>query len=893
MSHNLHAGHSAGFYLVRSRAFYVLGIAVLAGVALQLGQAQLWPLEVYGAGLALVLGAALLCSWAWQGRWTAPRPAFVERIPRPARQLVAPLVLGLSGILLGLILGYAYAGWRAWGMQAQQLSPALDGQVLRLTGRVQDMVQATEWGQRFRLAVQDPPPGVPPLLMVSWNGGVEAGQTRMQAPQPVEVQSPSGDQEAPPTESDNTASDNMPTWQLSQGPPVLLPGDVWQLSLRLKPVHGQHNPGGFDSELWAWEQSLGGTASVRARAGDTPPKRLSRGWARPIERLRQTLRDRLLAYLDAPVPGRNASPQGLWAGVLAALLVGDQNAIHRAQWDVFRATGVAHLVSISGLHITLFAWLAGWLISRLWRMSPRLCLLVPAPRVAPLGGCVCAALYALLSGWGLPAQRTIWMLVAAVWLRQSGRRWPWPRVWLMVMLIVVAGDPWALLSAGFWLSFVAVAVLIASSTGPAGPPEAPAPEGQVLGTMSYRMWRSFVQQSRSALREQGLITLALAPLTLLLFQQQSLVGLLANLLAVPWVTLVVTPLTMLGVLHPYAWDLAYLAVQGLGACLQAMAQWPYAVLTVAAAPLWLSVMGVLGACILVLPLPLALRALGLPSVLMVLLWQAPRPAQGEFEVVFSDIGQGNAVLVRTHHHTLVYDSGPRYSSESDAGHRVLLPTLRHTAETPDLLLVSHQDNDHSGGAESLLAAFPEMDYLSSLPPEHQAAQRKTPRRCYSAQEGGQAWEWEGVQFQVLHPQLQDYEQARVRANALSCVLHISNGRQTVLLAGDLEAAQEERLVAQQAERLPADVLLVPHHGSKTSSSGVFLDAVHPRIAIVQAAYRNRYGHPAPRIMQRYEIRGIKVLDSPHCGAALWQSVQAAQGQCSRHIAPRYWQHRVP
>ncbi|MEP6792066.1 MAG: DNA internalization-related competence protein ComEC/Rec2, partial [Ramlibacter sp.] len=553
-----------------------------------------------------------------------------------------------------------------------------------------------------------------------------------------------------------------------------------------------------------------------------------------------------------------------------ALVVGDQNAIDRADWDIFRATGVAHLMSISGLHITMFAWVAALVIGWLWRRSSRLCLAVPAQHAALLGGLALAAAYALFSGWGVPSQRTIWMLATVGLLRLSGRRWPWPHVWLLACAVVLAIDPWAMLQAGFWLSFVAVGVLFATDVG--------AQDGRPAGVAA---------RFASVFREQWVVTLALTPLTLLLFGQVSIVGLVANALAIPWVTLVVTPLAMAGVIVPPLWDVAALAVQAMGLYLEWLASFPWATLSAPTPPLWAAAAGVLGGVVLAMPLPASLRALGLPLLLPVLLWQAPRPPQGEFELLAADIGQGNAVVVRTAAHTLVYDTGPRFSRESDAGHRVLVPLLRSLGERVDTLMLSHRDIDHTGGAPAVLAMQPQATLISSIEDDHELQALRKSTRCAA----GQRWQWDGVDFEVLQPLAQDYE-TRNKSNAMSCVLRIANGRQTALLVGDIEQPQEARLVAASAA-LKADVLLVPHHGSKTSSSEAFLDAVRPRIAIVQAGYRNRFGHPAEPVLARYEARQVEVIDSPHCGAAWWRSVAPAAAACQRAASARYWHHRLP
>jgi competence protein ComEC len=345
---------------------------------------------------------------------------------------------------------------------------------------------------------------------------------------------------------------------------------------------------------------------------------------------------------------------------------------------------------------------------------------------------------------------------------------------------------------------------------------------------------------------------------------------------------------MLGVLVPPLWDIASWTIAALAWYLQLLAAMPFATVSLAQAPVWAGVVGVAGGMLLAMPLPLNLRLLGVPLILPVLLWQAQRPPQGEFELLAADIGQGNAVILRTATHALVYDAGPRFSRESDAGHRVLVPLLRALDTPVDVLMLSHRDSDHVGGALAVLKMHPTANLMSSIEDEHELQTARKATRCNA----GQRWHWDGVDFEVLHPQAEDYETPQ-RSNTKSCTLRVSNGKNTALLAGDIEEAQEARLVEQGAQRLKADVLLVPHHGSKTSSSAAFLDAVQPRVALVQAGYRNRFGHPASPVLVRYANRQIKVFDSPHCGAMGWRSSQPNTAECHRLKAQRYWHHLVP
>ncbi len=797
-----------------ARLIFPALLSFVLGTAWQLQQVDLfgWPVYAYFMLIASILYAV-----------SATKSIVIHR-----RIMMVALAFGL--------LAFGLTGLRSSLFLSDALDASLEGRDIAVTGVVASMPQRNEAGLRFRFEVasaqaQGQPVRLPPALYLSWYGGVFGG-----------------------------GGAGM-VGELQRQPAPIEAGERWQFTVRLKAPHGASNPHGFDYELWLWEQGLQATGYVRAGPKDPAPQRLNQtGW-HPVERARQQVRDQIFERVT----------ERKYAGLIAALVVGDQNAIDRADWDVFRATGVAHLMSISGLHVTMFAWVAALLVGWLWRRSHVLCLWLPAPSAALMGGVLLAGAYALFSGWGVPSQRTVLMLATVGLLRLSGKQWPWPHVWLLACAVVVASDPWALLQAGFWLSFVAVGVLFATDSG-----------GSHVEDTSLRA------RFASLFREQWVITLALTPLTLLLFGQVSVVGLAANALAIPWVTLVITPLAMLGVVFAPLWVLAAQAMTALAWYLQLLAALPFATVSVAQAPLWAGAAGIFGGLLLAMPWPWRLRLMGAPLMLPVLLWQAPRPPEGQFELLAADIGQGNAVLVRTATHTLVFDAGPRFSRDSDAGHRVLVPLLRALDTPVDMLMLSHRDSDHVGGAQAVLAMHPQAALVSSMEDDHELQAVRKASRCVA----GQHWRWDGVDFDVLHPQLQDYAVSH-KSNTMSCTLRISNGAQSALLVGDIEQAQEARLVAEVPKRLKADVLLVPHHGSKTSSSAAFLDAVQPQIALVQAGYRNRFGHPAEPVLVRYVERHIHVVDSPHCGAATWQSTQPRAIQCQRTQAMRYWHHRVP
>ena len=401
-------------------------------------------------------------------------------------------------------------------------------------------------------------------------------------------------------------------------------------------------------------------------------------------------------------------------------------------------------------------------------------------------------------------------------------------------------------------------------------------------------WQRLAAAMRGGVRTQLVATLGLAPLTLVFFQQISLVGFAANLVAIPFVTLLITPLALAGTLLPPLWTLAAWLLQPFAAWLTWLSALPLAVWTVPVAPAWAQAAALLGGALLVMPLPWRLRALALPLVLPFLATPVERPPAGRYELLAVDVGQGTAVLVRTQAHLLVYDAGPQYSRDSDAGQRVLLPLLRATGESRiDRLVLSHRDLDHVGGAHALLAALPVAELWSSLEPDHPLlakAARHTP--CAA----GQAWDWDGVRFEMLHPSPGAAGTA-VRPNTLSCVLRISApGQASALLTGDIEREQEWALVGRLGDALRSEVLLVPHHGSRTSSTPVFLEAVRPRVAVVQSGYRNRFGHPADDVVDRYRGQGLILVNSPSCGAWRWHSDEPGAGGCQRDLARRYWHH---
>jgi competence protein ComEC len=550
---------------------------------------------------------------------------------------------------------------------------------------------------------------------------------------------------------------------------------------------------------------------------------------------------------------------------------------------VFNRTGIGHLVSISGLHITMVAGMVAALVNALWRRSffteAQLPLLLPAQKAAVLAGALTAFVYVLLAGFGVPAQRTLYMIVTVAVALWSGRIVGVSQLLCAALFVVLLLDPWAVLWPGFWLSFGAVAMLLYAGVGRTKPAAAESGLGK---------WKEAL---RGACRTQYAVTVGLVPLTLLLFGQVSLVSPVANALAIPLVSFVITPLSLAGSVLPAPlsqWTLltAHWLVELLARFLGWLSALPPAVWATPLPAWWMFLPALFGTIWLLAPRGWPARWLGIAAWMPLLLNQAAHPERG-FDAIALDIGQGNAVLIETRRHRLLYDTGPVYSPESDAGERAILPYLRARGIAAlDAMVVSHSDADHSGGALSILDEIPVDLVTTSLGAENpivRAASRHRP--CVA----GQAWEWDGVRFEMLHPPAGLYADGIWKPNAHSCTLKVSYGGQALLLPGDIEAPQEALLLATMPEKLKSTVLLAPHHGSGTSSTPAFLDAVAPEAAIFQVGYRNRYRHPKPEVFERYAERGIRRLRSDRDGAVLLRFDGRVRLDAWRSLHRRYWQ----
>jgi len=799
--------------------------AFVAGDLLVQQWAALPPQHVFVLVALVALCAAVCAARLWPN-------------PRPANRLAASILACASGLLLGV----AFTGARAGVRLADALSFSDEGREVRVQGVVASLPTVFDGGTRFTAEIE---------RVVPASGGVAA----FAVPHNVAL-----------------------TWYGAGAPgtPAVKPAQRWEWTVRMHRPHASVNPAGFDAEAWMFEQGIRAQGTVRHGAHAAAPQLLAdRVWQfNPlVDRARAALRERLQQLLQ----GRR------YASVIVALVMGDQGGIGEDDWSLFNRTGISHLVSISGLHITMIAALVAMLAGALWRRSPRLLRLATVPVVRAVAA-ICGGLaYCLLAGWGVPAQRTLLMLsvvaLGRCWRAQLGAM----AILAWAAVLVCAWDPWAVLAAGFWLSFGAVACIFLVSNGAV----APAPG-----------WRTALHEG---VRMQAAITVGQVPLTLAIFGQVSLVAPLANAVAIPLVSYLVAPLALCGAALAACGDVPAAAAGLLLAAAESVFGMLALVLQWLTAPQWswvalpLPPAGVLavaaaGSAWLLAPPGWPMRWLGVCGLLPLFVWPVPRPAAGELWVSALDVGQGMAVVLETAEHVVVFDTGPRYSADADAGSRVLVPYLRARGLSHvDAVIVSHPDIDHAGGARSLLRTLPVDLVWTSIAPGHRLL-GDTPRlmRC----EAGQQRALGELSLVMMHPDTALYDQARASTNARSCVVLASVGTHRVLLTGDIPARQEQQMLARAAtagQNLHVALILAPHHGSHSSSSEALISATEPQWVSMQLGYRNHYGHPHAQVLERYRAHGVAIARSDETGAVQWRFAAAGTVvERWRRDHARYW-----
>ncbi len=612
--------------------------------------------------------------------------------------------------------------------------------------------------------------------------------------------------------------------------PDIIAGQALKLEVRLRRPHGYMNPHGFDYEAWLFQQRIRATGYVRRNI--TNQQNTDSSFSFHI--IRQYLRDRLQAVLNNPAS----------AALVLALTIGDQSAITKDQWQVLMATGTGHLLSISGLHIGLIAVFAFFLTRWIWPLWPKGACLLPAPRIACLMALLAATIYAVLAGFTVPVQRSLVMIAVFTVPGITDRRIASADSFAFALLAVLIFDPLAVLSSSFWLSFGAVLIiLLVPATG-------------LPGTKYHAVRQWF--------RIQIFIFIGLFPILAVCFNQIPMSGLLANAVAIPWVSFISVPLILSGtallmLYEPVATlflDAGANSLDMLWPLLGYLADFDKLLVAVPQASIITLVATLIGVALLFLPAGMPAKWLGLVWLLPLFFSPPELPDTGEFEAVILDVGQGLAVVVRTRHHLLLYDTGPGFRSGFNTGWAVIIPFLNsYGINKIDLIIQSHGDNDHIGGLEDVLDNIKVEKILSSVPAQ---IDFNAMQACHA----GQKWTWDSVEFEILSPD----KTGTLAGNNASCVLKVGNGRNSVLIPGDIENKAETLLLARSSTPINTTVLIAPHHGSATSSSHGFLRSVSPDYVIVSAGFLNRYRLPKQDIIDRYKHFGIKTLNTADTGA---------------------------
>lgn len=766
---------------------------------------------------------------------------------------------------------FALTVWRVESRLADQLAPDNEDKVSRVVLRIAGLPRQSPDSRQFEAEVlSSRPQGVPSQIMVSWNAPGYAGVY--------------GRRDATPAEF-----------------PELVPGQVWQMALTLRTPSGARNPSAFDYEAYVFAQGVRAKGSVRG----SPQLVRDDGWvgvSGSAQRARHYVREAMQPYLEGKRYG----------AVLLALTIGDQASVGPQDWLVFNRAGLTHLVSISGSHITMIAAAGGLAMLALWRRlrlrGRAVAEQVPAQVAAALAALLVAWLYCLLAGWGVPARRTFLMLAVVAVAQILRLPLSLSRLLAAVAVIVVVLDPWALFASGFWLSFGAVYILMASARwwGQRVSGEQPGRRVTVMRAIWVAVWMQLA------------ITAGLMPLLALIFNDVSVVSPLVNAYAIPVISLIVTPLSLLcaaaAVVPGLGWLAALLAWVGHGAMDLIMvptvwlAQWPWSSFTVAAAPLGLTVWAIFGLLLAIGPYGLPLRGLGWLFMVPALAWTPPRPGHGQWTLTALDVGQGSALVVQTASRVLVFDTGVRHGPDSDEGTRTVVPYLRSMGlRKIDVLVLSHADMDHAGGLSSVLKALPVGQSYASFDLEaHISKSRRLlnddePLQLPLARTScfyGAHWAVDGVSFEFLWPvpvagvlpgSVTPKLSSRQR-NKEACVLRVSGEHHSMLLTGDIGVAEERQLVRRGLGAV--DVVVAPHHGSRFSSSAVFSDATRPAHVISQNGWLNRYGHPAPAVQQRWQDHGAQFWRTDWHGAVTLASMpDGLQVQAERQTRPRYWQRQ--
>ena len=609
--------------------------------------------------------------------------------------------------------------------------------------------------------------------------------------------------------------------------PDLQTGDAWQLQLKLKRNNGYQNLGGFDYEQWLFYKQIDATGYVRSSESN---QLIEANQVNSIDRFRQKLRYSLQPFLQ-PLD---------FGGVINALIIGDRSFIKDSNWVLFKATNTTHLSVISGLHIGLISGFVFLLAQFLWRRCQYCCQRMPAQVLGAYFGLISAFLYALIAGFSIPTGRAFIMasvVFISLILRRHHNVW---QLYGLALILVLANNPLSIFSVGFWLSFYVVGVII-------------------YGVKQHQD-KSWLFR---LLYIQLLISVATLPLIAWFFASGSLLSPVANLIAIPVFSFIITPLSLIGALLmliglSYPAELSFMvanqALAGLGYFLALLQQFEFNQWHYTQTQTLDLILFVLAVFIALSPKALKLRVSSVLILSLILFTPYEKIPKNRVIITILDVGQGLSQVVQTQNHTLLFDAGARYPSGFNLGESVIIPYLQaKQINTLDKVIISHADNDHIGGLIDVLQTFEAGEILTSTPDK--ITQQSS--HCYA----GQQWRWDGVLFEILSPT----QNTRLKGNNASCVLKVSTDKFSVLLSADIEKKAEKQLIKYQKEKLNSDILISPHHGSKTSSTQAFLDAVSPSTVIVSSGFKNRFNHPAQQIVDRYKANNIKLINSNCAG----------------------------
>lgn len=643
-------------------------------------------------------------------------------------------------------------------------------------------------------------------------------------------------------------------WQYP--PTTLQVGQEWWLPISVKKIHSNFNPGGFDYESWAFQNSikLSGYVILKDQARLLSTARCAYLFAR----LRQQIEERV----------QYNSPQSKTSPWLLALIVGERNNLAPVEWEVLRRTGTNHLMAIAGLHIGLMAGFVYAFINRCWRQFPRWLLCIPAHIAAACGSLIIALSYSALAGFSIPTQRAATMILIFLLAIISRRLIPSWYSWSFALLLVLILNPLNVLSSSFWLSFMTIALILYGIQGR-------------LGSHRWEHW----------LKPQWVISLGLLPLSIWIFRDYSLVSFIANVIAIPWVGLIILPLCAISLvliflcplLAKFTLLLADKSLSILWLILTWFSHWSWASWQQPNLPIGYLLAAMVGILLLLLPRGFPGKFLGVFWLLPLLTYKPPVPQWGEIQFSLLDVGQGLSAVVQTKNHVLVFDTGAKWNVNQDMGQAVILPFLQSQGiHKLDKLVISHADLDHRGGAQSILERLPVGQIITSVPLLF--AQHKVDY-CLA----GMHWQWDGVNFLFLNPSIEQLN----RGNNSSCVLRIATGKNSILLPGDIELEAEKNLLNTMKNDLPSTIIVAPHHGSKTSALKEFIGEVQPTYVLYSIGYLNRYHFPHQEVLKTYNDFGVIAYDTVSAGTIQFTINQQdlPLPRLYRRTHQKYWNHQ--